>query len=81
MECPSKCLKSSRCRKDCAGSGVHKCYRECDKRVNNKFGENMCGAIGCCEVGDMPCECITCDRECDKPISAACLDSQKAGVE
>lgn len=34
----------------------------CAKRLGN----GNCGAIGCCEVGDMPCECDTCTRPCKK---------------
>lgn len=43
--------------------------RVCEKRIEkNRFGENMCGCIGCCDVGDMPCECVCCTRKCDKPF-------------
>ena len=53
---------------------LNKCYRVCDKRITkNEFGENMCGAIGCCEVGDMLCECEVCDKKCDKPFLLKCF--------
>lgn len=33
----------------------------CDKRrLDRSTGIAMCYAIGCCEVGDMPCECEGC---------------------
>ena len=33
----------------------------CDKRKTDRStGIAMCYAIGCCEVGDMPCECEGC---------------------
>lgn len=52
-----------------------KFYKVCEKRiVKNKFGENMCGAIGCCECGDMLCECPICDRKCDKPVKLTCYN-------
>lgn len=54
---------------------VKKCYRVCDKRIaKNEFGENMCGAIGCCEAGDMLCECEVCDRKCDKSFLLTCFN-------
>lgn len=42
-----------------------KSYPPCDKRkiVN---GIAMCYAIGCCEIGDMPCECCGCTKKCKK---------------
>lgn len=48
-------------------------YRVCEKRVReNEYGVNMCTAIGCCELGDMPCECVVCNRKCDKPFAMQC---------
>lgn len=39
------------------------------RRVN---GMDMCYAIGCCEVGDMACECYGCDRKpCVKQTEGA----------
>lgn len=33
----------------------------CDKRrLDRSTGVCMCYAIGCCRVGDMPCECEGC---------------------
>ena len=33
----------------------------CDKRrLDRSTGVAMCYAIGCCEVGDMPCQCDVC---------------------
>ena len=44
-------------------------YRVCEKRIEkNKHGRNMCGSIGCCEVGDMICECPYCQRKCRKRV-------------
>ena len=40
-------------------------YPPCDKR-KLVDGVRMCYAIGCCEVGDMACECESCDRPCEK---------------
>ena len=40
-------------------------YPPCDKR-KLVDGVQMCYAIGCCEVGDMACECKSCDRPCEK---------------
>lgn len=41
----------------------------CDKR-KSVDGMDMCFAIGCCEIGDMPCQCWQCPRrntaECSK---------------
>ena len=40
--------------------------KPCSCRIErNRYGENMCGAIGCCDLGDMPCcaskeHCATC---------------------
>lgn len=38
-------------------TGLPRCQKR--RMVNGTW---MCYAIGCCEVGDMPCECETCDR-------------------
>ena len=40
-------------------------YPPCDKR-KLVDGVQMCYAIGCCKVGDMACECESCDRPCEK---------------
>jgi len=49
-------------------------YRKCKKRMaKNEFGENMCGAIACCEIGDMFCECPECRKECDKEYALECF--------
>lgn len=49
-------------------------YRKCKKRIlKNEFGENMCGAIACCEIGDMPCQCEVCDK-CEKPYDLHCFN-------
>lgn len=29
-------------------------------------GVDMCFAIGCCHIGDMPCECEWCKADCEK---------------
>ena len=33
-------------------------FPKCDRRLK----DDMCGAIGCCEIGDTPCQCIVCNH-------------------